>query len=1089
MFKKFIQRPVLAIVLSVVIVFMGFLSIDTLPVSQFPSIAPPMVVVNIAYPGASANVLVNSVLIQMEKAINGVPGMKYMTSDATSAGEATIQVVFNLGTDPSLAMVNVKTRIEQVTNMLPELVQREGLVVSYTSPNMLMYVNLYSKDPKADEKFLFNFASVNILPELSRLNGVGAAKILGSRQYAMRVWLKPDRMRAYNVSTDEVMEALAHQSVIGRPGRIGQATGKRSQSLEYVLTYAGRYNTPEQYKDIIIRSNPDGELLRLKDVADVELGSEFYDIYSNMDGHPSAAITLKQTYGSNASEVIKEVKQKLDEIKASSFPPGMEYQISYDVSTFLDASIDKVLHTLLEAFILVAIVVFLFLGDWRSTLIPTLAVPVSLIGAFIFMQLFGLTINLITLFALVLAIGIVVDNAIVVVEAVHTKMAEENLSPYKAVKQVLNEISGAIIAITLLMTAVFIPVAFMTGPVGIFYRQFSITMATSIVISGFVALTLTPVLCAMILKNTHGQPRKKSPIDRLLDAFNRWFEKLTGRYTNLLRVIVNRRSVTFGLLIAFCIGIWITSKTLPSGFIPNEDQGMIYAIIQTPPGSTLERTNAIARELQGIAKKVDGVESVSSLAGYEVLTEGRGSNAGTCLINLKDWSKRKHNAQEIIEELEQKAKVIPGANIEFFQPPAVPGYGAAGGFSLRLLDKTHSDDYKAFNKVNDDFMAALRKRKELTGLFTFFAANYPQYELEIDNQAAMQKGVSVEKAMNNLSILIGSTYEQGFIRFGNFYKVYVQAAPEYRQLPEDILNLYVKNNRDEMVPYSAFLKMKKTQGLNEITRYNMYTSSAINGAPAAGYSSGEAIKAIQEVAKNTLPRGYDIDWLGLSKDEVARGNESIYIFLIVLVFVYLVLAAQYESFILPLAVILSLPVGIFGSLLLLKLMGLSNDIYAQVGLVMLVGLLGKNAVLIVEFAVQKNQQGASILDAAIEGARVRFRPILMTSFAFIAGLIPLLFATGPGAIGNRTIGASSAGGMLLGTLFGVIAIPGLYYVFGKMAEGRKLIRDEHESPLSEGIGKKKKKERKWKLIKIKLNKKESEKPNLPIQPEDRNTEL
>ncbi|MBS1590051.1 MAG: efflux RND transporter permease subunit, partial [Bacteroidetes bacterium] len=725
----------------------------------------------------------------------------------------------------------------------------------------------------------------------------------------------------------------------------------------------------------------------------------------------------------------------------------------------------------------------------RSTLIPTLAVPVSLIGAFIFMQLFGLTINLITLFALVLAIGIVVDNAIVVVEAVHTKMAEENLSPYKAVKQVLNEISGAIIAITLLMTAVFIPVAFMTGPVGIFYRQFSITMATSIVISGFVALTLTPVLCAMILKNTHGQPRKKSPIDRLLDAFNRWFEKLTGRYTNLLRIIVNRRSVTFGILIAFCAGIWITSKTLPSGFIPNEDQGMIYAIIQTPPGSTLERTNAIARELQGIAKKVDGVESVSSLAGYEVLTEGRGSNAGTCLINLKDWSKRKLNAQEIIEELEQKAKVIPGANIEFFQPPAVPGYGAAGGFSLRLLDKTHSDDYKAFNKVNDDFMAALRKRKELTGLFTFFAANYPQYELEIDNQAAMQKGVSVEKAMENLSILIGSTYEQGFIRFGNFYKVYVQAAPEYRQLPEDILNLYVKNNRDEMVPYSAFLKMKKTQGLNEITRYNMYTSSAINGAPAAGYSSGEAIKAIQEVAKSTLPRGYDIDWLGLSKDEVARGNESIYIFLIVLVFVYLVLAAQYESFILPLAVILSLPVGIFGSLLLLKLMGLSNDIYAQVGLVMLVGLLGKNAVLIVEFAVQKNQQGASILEAAIEGARVRFRPILMTSFAFIAGLIPLLFATGPGAIGNRTIGASSAGGMLLGTLFGVIAIPGLYYVFGKMAEGRKLIRDEHESPLSEGIGKKKKKERKWKLIKIKLNKNEPEKPNLPIQPEDRNTEL
>lgn len=1068
MFNKFIQRPVLAIVMSLAIIFLGILAITTLPVSQFPSIAPPMVVVNIAYPGASAKVLVNSVLIPMEKSINGAPGMKYMTSDATSAGEATIQVVFDFGTDPSQAVVNVKNRIEQITNRLPELVQREGLIVSYTSPNMLMYVNLYSKDPKADEKFLYNFAGVNIIPELSRLKGVGSAKILGSRQYAMRVWLNPDRMRAYNVSTDEVMEALGQQSVIGSPGRIGQATGKRSQALEYVLTYKGRYNTPEEYENVIIRAKPNGEILHLKDVADVELGSEFYDIYSNMDGHPSAAITLKQTYGSNASDVIKEVKAKLEEIKKSSFPPGMDYQISYDVSNFLDASIEKVLHTLAEAFILVAIVVFVFLGDWRSTLIPTLAVPVSLIGAFIFMQLFGLTINLITLFALVLAIGIVVDNAIVVVEAVHTKMAEENLSPFKATKKVLAEISGAIIAITLLMTAVFVPVAFMTGPVGVFYRQFSITMATSIVISGFVALTLTPVLCAMILKNTHGQHRKKSPVNRLIDAFNNWFEKLTGRYVKLLNVIAARRIVTFGLLIAFCAGIWFTSASLQSGFIPAEDQGMIYAIIQTPPGSTLERTNDIARKLQKICEKVEGVQSVSALAGYEVLTEGRGSNAGTCLINLKEWSDRKHSAKEIIEELEEKSKEIPGATIEFFEPPAVPGYGAAGGFSLRLLDKTNTGDYEAFGKVNTEFMAALAKRKELTGLFTFFASNYPQYELEIDNEAAMQKGVTIGKAMDNLSILIGSTYELGFIRFGTFYKVYVQAAPQYRQLPEDILKLYIKNNRDEMVPYSAFMKIKKMQGLNEITRYNMYTASAINGAPAKGYSSGEAIKAIQEVAEKTLPRGYGIDWLGLSKDEVARGNEAVYIFLIVLLFVYLVLAAQYESFILPFAVVLSLPVGVFGALLLLKMMGLANDIYAQVGLVMLVGLLGKNAVLIVEFAVQKHHQGATILEAAIEGAKVRFRPILMTSFAFIAGLLPLLFATGPGAIGNRTIGSASAGGMLLGTVFGVIVVPGLYFVFGSLAEGRHLIKDQDENPLSEDFihHQKKKKKKKFKLLKV-----------------------
>lgn len=1049
MFNKFIHRPVLSIVISVAIIFMGILAIYTLPISQFPTIAPPTINVFIAYPGASADVLVQSVLIPIEKSINGTPGMRYMTSDATSAGEATIQVVFELGIDPSLAVVNVKNRIEQVANRLPTLVQREGIIVTPSQPNMLMYVNLFSKDRNTDEKFLYNFASVNILPELQRLKGVGRTQILGSRQYAMRIWLKPDRMRAYNVSTEEVMEALGEQSVIGSPGRLGRADGKRSQSLEYVLTYQGRYNQPEQYGDVIIRANKEGEILYLKDIANVEFGSEFYDIYSNLDTHPSAAITLKQNYGSNASEVIEEVKAKLEELKVSSFPPGMEYEISYDVSNFLNASIEKVIHTLGEAFILVALVVFLFLGDWRSTLIPTLAVPVSLIGTFFFMQFFGLSINLITLFALVLAIGIVVDNAIVVVEAVHAKMEEEHLSPYKASKKVLHEISGAIIAITLVMTAVFIPVAFMSGPVGIFYRQFSITMATAIILSGVVALTLTPVLCAILLKNTHGQPKKKTWLTKGLEGFNSGFEKVTGKYVGLLKLIANRRLVTFGMLLIFCAAIWLTSSTLSSGFIPAEDQGMIYAIIQTPPGATLERTNDIAHKLEEIARHVEGIQSVSALAGYEVLTEGRGSNAGTCLINLKNWSQRVHTAEQIIEELEEKSHEIPGATIEFFQPPAVPGYGAAGGFAVRLLDKTNSGDYRTFGKVNDDFMNELRKRKELKGLFTFFAANYPQYELEIDNKSAMQKGVSIGKAMDNLSILIGSSYELGFIRFGTFYKVFVQASPDYRRLPEDLMQLYVKNDHDQMVPYSAFMKIRKTQGLNEITRYNMYTSAAINGSPAAGYSSGEAIQAIQEVAKNTLPRGYDIDWAGLAKDEVARGNEALYIFLVVLAFVYLVLAAQYESFVLPLAVIFSLPAGVFGSFMLLKLMGLANDIYAQVGMVMLVGLLGKNAILIVEFAVQKHRQGMSVLDAAIEGARVRFRPILMTSFAFIAGLIPLVFASGPGAIGNRTIGASSLGGMLLGTVFGVIVVPGLYYMSGKFVENRALIRDEEDNPLSE----------------------------------------
>jgi HAE1 family hydrophobic/amphiphilic exporter-1 len=1048
MFQRFIHRPVLAIVISLVIVFVGMLAIKTLPKSQFPEIAPPMVVVYASYPGASSTVLTNSVLIPLEQAINGVPGMKYMFSTAASSGEANIQIVFNLGEDPNQALVNIQNRIEQIKMRLPPLVQLEGIVVQRLLPSMLMYVNVYSKDTAADMKFIFNYTYINMLPELQRINGIGLARIIGSRQYAMRVWLNPDRMRAYNISSEEVMRALDQQSVIGSPGRLGRADSKRSESIEYVLTYKGRFNETEQYDNVIIRSNPNGEVLRLKDVAEVELGSEYYDIYSNKDEYPSAALMLNQTYGSNAVEVIEKVKAKLEEMK-KDFPPGMEYEIAYDVSSFLDASIDEVIHTLRDAFILVALVVFIFLGDWRSTLIPTLAVPVSLIGAFFVMQAFGISINLITLFALVLAIGIVVDDAIVVVEAVHAKMEEEHLSPYQAVKKVLGEISGAVIAITLLMTSVFVPVAFMSGPVGIFYRQFSITMAASIVLSGIVALTVTPVLCAIILKHNHEKARKKTPLNRFMDWFNRGFENLTGKYVGLLKLIVNRRTVTWGILIAFSFGIFGISKYLPSGFVPAEDQGMIYVVIQTPPGSTLERTYDVSRQLQMLAKKVDGVESVSSLAGYEILTQGRGSNSGTCLINLKPWNARKHTVREIIEELEEKAKEIPGAAIEFFDPPAVPGYGAAGGIALQLLDKNNTVDYNKLGDVTEKFMADLEKRKELTSLFTFYRTDYPQYELVIDNQQAMQKGVSIGKAMDNLSLMVGSTYDIGFVKFNRFFKVFVQASPEFRKLPEDLLNLYVKNDKDEMVPYSAFMKVVKTQGIYEINRYNMYTTSSIRCNPAPGYSSGEAIQAIQEVAAATLPKGYDIDWAGLQKDEVARGNEAVYIFLIVLAFVYLVLAAQYESFILPLAVVLSLPAGVFGAFFMLKVMGVANDIYAQVGLVMLVGLLGKNAVLIVEFAIQKHREGVSVFDSAISGAKARFRPILMTSFAFIAGLIPLLMAHGPGAIGNRTIGACGLGGMLFGTVFGVIVVPGLYYIFGTLDAGRKLIRDEHDKPLTE----------------------------------------
>ncbi len=1050
MFTKFIHRPVFAIVISIMIVFVGILAITKLPISQFPDIAPTTVNIFIAYPGSSADVLVKSTLITLEQAINGVQDMRYIATDATSAGEATLRIIFEPGTDPNVAVIRVKTRVDQVMPLLPLLVQREGVIITPIQPSMLMYVNLYAKDKSMDEKFLFNYATVKMIPELNRTKGVARTQILGSRRYAMRVWLNPDRMRAYNVSVQDVMGAIGEQSVVGRPGRIGQSSGIAAQSLEYVLTYKGRYNTAEEYENIIIRANSAGESIHLKDLARVELGSEFFDIYSNLDGHASAAIVLKQNYGTNASDVIKAVKEKLDVMK-ESFPPGMDYKISYDVSNFLDASIEQVIDTLRDAFILVALVVFLFLGDWRSTLIPILAVPVSLIGAFFVIQFFGISINLVTLFALVLAIGIVVDDAIVVVEAVHAKMEEEpHLTPFNAVKKVLGEISGAIIAITAVMVSVFLPISFMSGPVGTFYRQFSITMASAIVISALIALTLTPVLCAMLLKNHHGHEKKKNLLTKALDKFNSGFETLTGKYVGLLRLIVNRRVITFAILLAFCAGTYYESTIVPSGFIPNEDQSTIYGIIQTPPGSTLEQTNQVAQRLQKICEKIDGVEGVSSLAGYEIMTEGRGSNAGTCLINLKPWSERKENVKEIMAELEEKSKGL-GAIVEFFEPPAIPGFGTSGGFSMRLLDKTTDTDYQDFDKINREFMDNLRKRKELAGLFTFFAATYPQYDLEIDNKLAMQKGVSIGKAMENLDIMIGSTYEQGFIKFNQFFKVYVQSDPAYRRLPSDVLKLFVKNDQGEMVPYSAFMRMKKGQGPNEITRFNLYNSAAIQGQPAKGYTTADAIQAVREVAAKTLPKGYDIAFEGLSYDESIRGNESLYVFLVVLAFVYMVLAAQYESFIIPLAVVFSLPVGVFGSFLLLQLMGLENNIYAQIGLIMLVGLLGKNAVLIVEFAVQKRAQGATILEAAIEGARVRFRPILMTSFAFVAGLIPLIRATGAGAIGNHTIGASAMGGMLFGTIFGVIIIPGLYYIFGSLADGRKMIKDEEDHSLTEGF--------------------------------------
>lgn len=1050
MFKKFIRRPVLSIVIALVIAFFGIISLVKLSVTQFPAISPPKVNVTAEFPGANNELLVKAVIIPIERALNGISGLKYITSNAGNDGEAAIQLVFNLGVNPNDAAVSVQNRISSAINKLPPEVVREGVKITREEPNMLMYINIYSDDPAADQKFLFNYADISIFDELKRIEGVGFVDILGTRSYAMRVWLKPDRMTAYNISAQEVMDALSSQSIEASPGRVGESSGVRSQAFEYVLKYPGRYTTEEEYGDVILKANPDGGFVRLKDVADINFGSMVYDIYSNLNNKPSAAITVKQSYGSNASEVIKNVKALMARLQKEDFPKGMHYEISYDVSRFLDASMEKVVHTLFEAFILVAIVVFLFLGDWRSTLIPAIVVPISLIGSFAVMWLFDITLNMISLFALVMAIGVVVDDAIVVIEAIHAKMERENLTALKATEAAISEIGGAIIAITLVMAAVFIPVAFMPGPSGVFFKQFSITMASSIIISGICALTLTPALCALILTNDHGKQKNQNAVTRFIGKFDSFFKKSSDKYKSILGKTVSRKTLTLPLLLIFCLCIYLLNNSLPSGFIPQEDQGMIYAEIITPPGSTLERTNEVAQELQKVCQKVDGVESVSSLAGYEILNEGTGSNSGSCLINLKKWSDRSKSASQIIEELEEKSKNIVGAEIEFFQPPSIPGYGTASGFELRLLDKNNKGDFQEMEKVTKKFVEELNKRPELNSVFSFYSASFPQYMLKVDKELAAQKGVSIDNAMGNLSTLIGSDYEVSFIKFGRPYQVIVQSDPRYRALPEDILKLTVKNDKGEMVSYSDFMKLEKVYGLSEMTRHDMFNSAEIEGNAADGYSSSQAIKAIQQVAQETLPKGYGIDWEGLSKDEVAKGHETVIIFLICLAFVYLILSAQYESFILPLPIILCLPAGIFGSMLFLKILGLENNIYAEIAMLMLIGLLGKNAVLIVEYAAHKRTiEGIPVKQAAIEGAVLRFRPILMTSFAFIAGLIPLVFSTGPGAIGNRTLGTAAAGGMLIGTLCGLILIPGLYYITGLIQNKLKMARWERDTPFTE----------------------------------------
>ena len=1031
MYKLFIKRPILSGVISVIFICLGALAINSLPITQFPDIVPPSVTVTARYTGASADVMSKTVATPLERAINGVPGMTYMTTVCTNDGMSLTTIYFKVGTDPDVAAVNVQNRVTTVLDELPEEVIRAGVVTEKEVNSMLMYLNIMSTDSAHTEQFVYNFADINILRELKRIDGVGFVEIMGSRDYAMRVWLNPNRLAAYNMSPQDVTEAIRSQNLEAAPGKTGISSDKLPQQLQYTLQYTGKFSTPEEYGEIVLKALSDGSVLRLKDVAEIEFDSEDYNMVSMTDGKPSASIMIKQRPGSNAREVIQNIKTRMEEIKESSFIPGMEYNISYDVSRFLDASISSVLRTLLEAFILVFIVVYIFLQDLRSTLIPAIAVPVSLIGTFFFMQMLGFSINMLTLFALVLAIGIVVDNAIVVVEAVHVKMNEEHMSPYKASVAAMKEIGGAIVAITLVMSAVFVPVGFMSGTVGIFYQQFSLTLAVAIVLSGVNALTLSPALCAMLLK-PHVKKENPGLVDRFFKAYNKAYFRFEEKYRLGLHRFLGRKFWTYATLILFLLATVGINQILPTGFIPNEDQSMIYVNVNTPPGATLERSEAVLNKIQADLLPLDEIESISTLAGYSLMTETEGASFGMGMINLKPWDEREQTAAELMEVYARRVSHIKDGEIQFFLPPSVPGFGNASGFELRLQDKTNGS-FQQTADVANELVDRLNADPRLRGVTSGFNPNFPQYLLKVDLDKAAKLGVDVNESMETLQSYIGSFYSSNFIRFGQMYKVMLQASPEYRMDPDDVYRLFAKNRNGNMVPYSNFLTMERIFGPSQITRYNMFTSSLITGEAEAGVSSGEVIQAVEEIAKETLPRGYEIEWSGVSREEKDSGGQTLMIFGICLLFVYLLLAAQYESLLLPFPVILSLPAGVFGSYAFLTLLGLENNIYAQVALVMLIGLLGKNAILIIEMANQYRKSGMSVLDAALKGGMSRLRPILMTSFAFICGLIPLMFASGAGALGNRSIGTAAAGGMFIGTFVGIFLIPGLYVIFESLA--------------------------------------------------------